>query len=56
VRYRRRHDPAALGHVHDDRIDPAHLHDAVPVGANSYRHTHTFVIDDDHRRWPTPVG
>ncbi|MCX0273477.1 MFS transporter [Nocardia zapadnayensis] len=51
-----RHDPAALGHVHDGRIDPGHVHDAVPVGANSYRHTHTFVIDDDHRRWPTPVG
>ncbi|MEV0105177.1 MFS transporter [Nocardia sp. NPDC050799] len=52
VRYWPRHDPAALGHVHDGRIDPGHLHDAVPVGANSYRHTHTFVIDDDHRRWP----
>ncbi|MGW0004958.1 MFS transporter [Nocardia grenadensis] len=51
-----RHDPAALGHVHDGRIDPGHIHDAVPVGANSYRHIHTFVIDDDHRRWPTPVG
>ncbi|MEU1951729.1 MFS transporter [Nocardia rhamnosiphila] len=51
-----RHDPAALGHVHDGRIDPGHVHDAVSVGANSYRHTHTFVIDDDHRRWPTPVG
>lgn len=51
-----RHDPAALGHVHDGRIDSGHVHDAVPVGANSYRHTHTFVIDDDHRRWPTPVG
>ncbi|MFQ6226719.1 MFS transporter [Nocardia sp. NPDC002869] len=56
VRYWPRHDPAALGHLHDGRIDPGHLHDAVPVGANSYRHTHTFVIDDDHRRWPTPVG
>ncbi|MEU4837174.1 MFS transporter [Nocardia testacea] len=50
------HDPAALDHLHDDRIDPGHLHDAVPVGAHSYRHSHTFVIDDDHRRWPTPVG
>ncbi|MGW5382137.1 MFS transporter [Nocardia sp. NPDC003963] len=51
-----RNDPAALGHIHDDRADPDHLHDAVPVGAATYRHTHTFVIDDDHRRWPTPVG
>ncbi|GGL39509.1 MFS transporter [Nocardia jinanensis] len=56
VRYWPRRDPAALGHVHDDRVDPDHLHDAVPVGATTYRHTHTFVIDDNHRRWPTPVG
>ncbi|MGW1737648.1 MFS transporter [Nocardia sp. NPDC001965] len=56
VRYWPRHDPAALGHVHDERADPDHLHDAVPVGAHTYRHTHAFVIDDNHRRWPTTVG
>ncbi len=52
-----RPDPDALEHTHHgDEIDPAHVHDAHPVGAGRYRHTHMFVIDDNHRRWPITVS
>lgn len=46
-------DPDVVEHVHDDL--PAghpHLRDAVRKG-RAWRHRHVFVIDDEHRAWPT---
>ncbi|MFD0363049.1 MFS transporter [Nocardia sp. GCM10030253] len=49
-----RHDPAELTHLHEvGTIDPARLADAVRVAERLYQHTHEFVIDAEHRRWPT---
>jgi MFS family permease len=45
-------DPERLAHVHDDL--PAH-HPHVrgaAHGEQGAQHSHAFVIDDDHRRWP----
>ncbi|WP_147137672.1 MFS transporter [Nocardia ninae] len=51
-----RHDPEVVTHLHEiGTIDPARLADAVRVDDRFYRHTHTYVIDADHRRWPTPA-
>lgn len=48
-----RHDPAQLTHLHEiGTIDPARLIDADRVDARHYRHTHPYVIDPDHPRWP----
>jgi predicted MFS family arabinose efflux permease len=45
------HDPANIPHRHDDLpADHPHL---VAAGAE---HTHPFVIDEQHRRWPTTKG
>lgn len=46
-------DPVELPHNHDD-MAPGHPHLARgdPVSAGS-RHSHAYVIDDDHRRWPS---
>ncbi|MFD0556761.1 putative MFS family arabinose efflux permease [Stackebrandtia endophytica] len=45
-------DPATLPHVHTD-LPPGHPHlaDAAPTG-HGYRHTHHYVIDRLHSRWP----
>lgn len=49
-----RHDPEVLTHLHEaGTIDPARLADAVRVGDRYYRHTHAYVIDAEHPRWPT---
>lgn len=49
-----RHDPQELTHLHEvGTIDPARLADADRVDDRHYRHTHVFVIDAEHRRWPT---
>ncbi|MEV3960777.1 MFS transporter [Nocardia sp. NPDC050193] len=49
-----RHDPEVLTHLHEvGTIDPARLGDAVRVDARYYRHTHAYVIDAEHPRWPT---
>ncbi|MFC4375874.1 MFS transporter [Nocardia halotolerans] len=54
VRLWPRHDPAEITHTHElGTVDPAILADAVKVGPRHYRHTHTYVIDPDHPRWPT---
>jgi predicted MFS family arabinose efflux permease len=45
------HDPVNIPHRHDDLpADHPHL---VAAGAE---HTHPFVIDEQHRRWPTTKG
>lgn len=50
-----RHDPEVVTHLHEiGTIDPARLADAVRVDDRFYQHTHTYVTDTDHRRWPTP--
>ncbi|MEZ5934532.1 MAG: MFS transporter [Alphaproteobacteria bacterium] len=46
-------DPEVVEHVHDDLpADHPHLRDATRRG-NTFRHRHVFVIDDEHRCWPT---
>ena len=43
-------DPAALDHAHDLAPDHPHMSSSSPTVAG---HAHPFVIDDEHRRWPT---
>jgi len=46
-------DPDVVEHVHDDLpADHPHLKNAVQKG-KAWRHRHVFVIDDEHRAWPT---
>ena len=46
-------DPDVIEHVHDDLpADHPHLRGAVRKGG-AWRHHHVFVIDDEHRAWPT---
>lgn len=46
-------DPDVIEHVHDDLpADHPHLRNAVRKG-KAWRHRHVFVIDDEHRAWPT---
>ncbi|WP_336088016.1 MFS transporter [Nocardia sp. SSK8] len=53
VRLWPRHDPAEITHVHElGTVDPAILADAIKVGPRHYQHTHAYVIDRDHPRWP----
>ncbi|WP_280436890.1 MFS transporter [Nocardia carnea] len=48
-----RDDPAELTHPHEaGTIDPARLTDAVRVNDHLYQHTHVYVIDAEHPRWP----
>ncbi|WP_181773756.1 MFS transporter [Amycolatopsis pittospori] len=47
-----RRDPYFLEHVHHHGTDAGHLDDAEEVGDGIWRHSHEFVIDRDHRRWP----
>ncbi|GAA5107967.1 MFS transporter [Haloechinothrix salitolerans] len=50
-----RRDPVRLTHTHPaPPTGEGHLADAIPAGA--YTHTHEFIIDADHPRWPTPHG
>ena len=46
-------DPDIVDHVHDNLPkDHPHLRDAV-LRDGVWRHRHVFVIDDEHRVWPT---
>lgn len=46
-------DPDVIEHVHDDLPDDhPHLRDATRQRGGR-RHRHAFVIDDEHRVWPT---
>ena len=46
-------DPEVIEHVHDNLPDDhPHIRDALTHG-HSRRHRHVFVIDDEHRAWPT---
>ncbi|MFC3454832.1 MFS transporter [Amycolatopsis speibonae] len=47
-----RHDPLRLEHTHRGPVDPRHLVDAVRGEDGTWRHSHEYVIDEDHRRWP----
>ncbi|OBK36963.1 MFS transporter [Mycobacterium sp. 1245111.1] len=52
-----RHDPEALTHTHDvASTDRVHLDDATAVDGKLMEHTHPFVIDKDHVRWPQPAS
>ncbi|MGY1943973.1 MFS transporter [Nocardia asiatica] len=52
-----RHDPAQLTHLHEvGSIDPGRLTDAIRVDERHYQHTHVYVIDPEHPRWPTPAA
>ncbi|MFJ2833932.1 MULTISPECIES: MFS transporter [Nocardia] len=51
-----RHDPAEITHIHDfGTVDPAILTDATEIAPGRYQHTHPYVIDPNHTRWPTRV-
>ncbi|NNH70503.1 MFS transporter [Nocardia uniformis] len=48
-----RYDPEVLTHLHEvGTIDPIRLADAVRVSDRLYQHTHPYIIDAEHRRWP----
>ena len=47
-----RRDPYFLEHIHQRVADPEHITDAVEVDDGVWRHSHEFVIDRDHHRWP----
>ncbi|MFJ8913070.1 MFS transporter [Amycolatopsis sp. NPDC102389] len=47
-----RRDPLFLEHTHRGPIDPEHLADAVQADDGTWSHSHEFVIDSDHPRWP----
>lgn len=55
-----RRDPEVITHLHAvGSIDTDRLGEAAElVDDRYYRHTHAYVIDADHRRWPvrTPRG
>lgn len=52
-----REDPVEITHFHrEGDVDPAVIADAVPVGEGWFRHTHAYVIDGAHPRWPDPDG
>lgn len=51
-----RYDPEELAHTHDvATTDQKHLDDATAVEGDRMQHTHTFIIDQDHIRWPQPT-
>ncbi|GAA2396314.1 MFS transporter [Mycolicibacterium llatzerense] len=52
-----RHDPEEIAHTHDAATtSDDHLsHDATPLGNGLFEHAHTFMIDQDHLRWPEPT-
>lgn len=44
------HEPSEIPHTHNELpLDHPHLADA---HGNSKRHSHAYVIDDEHHRWP----
>ena len=43
-------DPIEVEHAHHD-LDPDHPHVSSGTGART-RHSHAYVIDDEHRHWP----
>jgi len=52
-----RHDPEEITHTHDAG-STSHDHladDAIPLGDGMFEHAHTFMIDQDHLRWPAPT-
>ncbi|MBF6215476.1 MFS transporter [Nocardia puris] len=47
-------DPTEITHLHEvGTVDPDILVDAVRVDDRFYQHTHPYVIDRNHRHWPT---
>ncbi|MBW0272598.1 MFS transporter [Nocardia sp. MH4] len=53
LRFWPRHDPEQITHLHEaGTIDPARLADAIRVSDRLYLHTHPYVIDAEHLRWP----
>ncbi|RTL17385.1 MAG: MFS transporter [Burkholderiales bacterium] len=44
-------DPAELAHTHED-LPAAHEHLGSPTVDSRKRHSHAYVIDDEHQRWP----
>ncbi|SIK23547.1 MFS transporter [Mycobacteroides abscessus] len=51
-----RTDPEELTHTHDDATtDSHHLDDATTMQGGRVQHTHVFVIDRNHLRWPDPT-
>lgn len=52
-----RQDPVEITHSHKEgEVDPAIIADATPVGDGWFEHTHAYVIDGAHPRWPDPDG
>lgn len=50
-----RADPNTLVHVHDESaVNAEHLVGAISLGGGRFCHSHTFVIDAEHDRWPAP--
>lgn len=46
-------DPVDIAHQHDDLApDHPHLRAQPRATSSAHRHTHAFVIDDEHRHWP----
>ena len=45
-------DPREIEHGHDD-LGAAHPHVGEGTKTAPTRHTHDFVVDDEHRRWPS---
>lgn len=45
------HDPDDLPHAHDE-LEPGHPHLAQGQSQGARVHSHAFVIDDEHPRWP----
>ncbi|MFB8001558.1 MFS transporter [Nocardia sp. NPDC056000] len=54
VRMWPRHDPQEITHLHEvGTIDPIRLADAIRITDRLYEHTHAYVIDPEHPRWPS---
>ncbi|SDU66600.1 Predicted arabinose efflux permease, MFS family [Amycolatopsis keratiniphila] len=50
-----RHDPSLLEHAHRGPVAPDHLADAVQGDDGLWWHSHEFVIDQHHHRWPANI-
>lgn len=49
-------DPDAISHTHDPKATGSgHLHGATAIEGGQMQHTHIFIIDQDHVRWPEPI-
>lgn len=47
-------DPLALSHRHDDLVpEHPHLGGESDTASADRRHSHAYVIDDEHQRWPS---